>query len=220
MINIEKIEIDVANQGHITNCYLVYDENKEAILIDPADNPSLIISKIVNLNLKINYIVITHAHGDHIGALEELVNYTKAKVIINKNDYNMLIGEEENYCDILFVKQPNLNNEDILAIDNNYILKVGNLDFEIINTKGHSSGSVCIYEKNSNVLFTGDTLFADCYGRCDLNSGSFRDMVETLRCLFSRFIDIIIYPGHGKSVKIEVAKKYVKKLMALKGVHV
>lgn len=220
MINIEKIEIDVANQGHITNCYLVYDENKEAILIDPADNPSLIISKIVNLNLKINYIVITHAHGDHIGALEELVDYTKAKIIVDKNDYDMLIGKEENYCDMLFVKQPNLNNEDILSIHDNYIFKVGNLDFEIINTKGHSTGSVCIYEKNSRVLFTGDTLFADCYGRCDLYSGNFRDMVESLKYLFSRFADIIIYPGHGKNVKIEVAKKYVKKLMALKGVHI
>ena len=69
MINIEKIEIDVANQGHITNCYLVYDENKEAILIDPAYNSNAIISKIVNLGLTLKYIVITHAHGDHILSL-------------------------------------------------------------------------------------------------------------------------------------------------------
>ena len=139
MINIVKIEIDVANQGHITNCYLVYDENKEAILIDPAYNSNAIISKIVNLGLTLKYIVITHAHGDHIGALEELVNYAKAKVIINKNDYNMLIGKEENYCDMLFVKQPNLNVDFIIPVEDGYSFNVGSLEFETINTKGHSS---------------------------------------------------------------------------------
>ena len=81
-------------------------------------------------------------------------------------------------------------------------------------------GSICVYEKNSKVLFTGDTLFADCYGRCDLNSGSFNDMVNSIKLLFNRFSNIVIYPGHGKSVKIEVAKRYVKMLMSMKGVTI
>lgn len=73
-------------------------------------------------------------------------------------------------------------------------------------------------EKNSNSLFTGDTIFCDCYGRCDLVSGSFEDMVLSLRKIFSRFEDIMIYPGHDKSVNIKSAKKRIRLLIAMKGV--
>lgn len=220
MINIEKIEIDVANQGHITNCYLVFDESKEAVLIDPADKADKIISKIKRLDVVVKYILITHAHGDHIGALEEIQNYTNANIIIHKNDLDMLLGNVENYCDMLLVKQPHLTNDKIITIEDGYLFKLGDLEFEIIHTSGHSAGCICLYEKNSNVLFTGDTLFADCYGRCDLYSGDFENMVSSIKRLFARFNNTTIYPGHGKSVKIESSKKYVRMLMAMKGKNI
>ncbi|MDD3304183.1 MAG: MBL fold metallo-hydrolase [Clostridia bacterium] len=219
MTKIEKIEIDVAMQGHITNCYLVYNENKEAILIDPADNATKIINRIVECDAKVKYIVITHAHGDHIGALIEVQKYTKATILVHENDTDMLLGKEENYCEMLLVEQPDIDATNLLSVKDGYTFKLGTLDFEVILTKGHSSGCICLYEKNSNVLFTGDTLFSDCYGRCDLNTGSFDDMVASLRKLFDRFTDIMIYPGHGKSVNINTAKRYIRMLMAMKGVE-
>lgn len=218
MISIEKIEIDVANQGHITNSYLVYDENKETILIDPGYNENKIIDVIKSLNVNVRYIIITHAHGDHIGALEKIQKYTNAKIIVHKNDYKALMSEEENYSEMLNVPKQNLTKESIIEIEDGYKLKFSNLKFEIIHTPGHTSGSICIYDMVSNKLFTGDTIFCDCYGRCDLYSGNFSDMVNSIKKIFARFNDITIYPGHNEIVNINSAKKYIKMLFAIKGI--
>ena len=121
-----------------TNTYFI-ENDKQVILVDPASDSELIIKKLNQINKSLKAVLLTHAHFDHIGALEELVNYAKAKVIINKNDYNMLIGKEENYCDMLFVKQPNLNVDFIIPVEDGYSFNVGSLEFETINTKGHSS---------------------------------------------------------------------------------
>lgn len=219
-MNIEKIEIDVANQGHITNTYLVYsgdNEKREGIIIDPAYNASYIISIINEKKVDVKYIVITHAHGDHIGALENLRDYTKAKIIVHANDKEAILNNEENYCDMLNVKKQEILERDLLIVNDNYAFNIQNMEFEIVHTPGHTSGSICIFEKFSNVLFTGDTLFCDCYGRCDLVSGNFEDMVKSLRKIFTRFHDIMIYPGHDKNVNIESSKKRIRLLLAMKG---
>lgn len=219
MINVERIEVDVANQGHYTNCFLVYDESKSTVLIDPGYDAKKIINCINKLNVKVEYIVITHAHGDHIGALEEVQKYTNAKVIVHKNDFKALISEEENYNYELGVKKQNLSNNDIISVEGGYNFNVGSMQFEIIDTPGHTYGSVCIYEKNSNNLFTGDTIFAECYGRCDLFSGNFEYMVNSIKLLFERFDDNVkIYPGHDKISTIFTAKRYIRILLAMKGI--
>jgi glyoxylase-like metal-dependent hydrolase (beta-lactamase superfamily II) len=69
-------------------------------------------------------------------------------------------------------------------------------------------------------LFTGDTIFYDCYGRCDLVTGNFDDMVYSIKKLFDRFENIMIYPGHGKSVNIDFAKKYIKILLSMKNIKI
>ena len=220
MSSIEKIEVDVANQGHITNSYLIYDENKEAVLIDPGFDEKKIIHRIDSLSLKVRYIVITHAHSDHIGALEKVQKHTNSKIIIHKNDYDALLSKEENYSDMLNVPKQNLCVKDIVKVENGYILEFSKLKFEIIHTPGHSSGSICIYDVISKSLFTGDTIFCDCYGRCDLVTGNFEDMVKSIKYLFNRFDNINIYPGHEKIVNIDMAKKYIKMLISMKGIEI
>lgn len=219
MINIEKIEIDVGNKGHLTNTYLIFDSKiNEAILFDPADNAAKIIDRIKQLKLNVKYICITHAHGDHFGALEELAEYTKADILIHRNDYFPLIGKEENYSEDLGVKKQSIDRFNIVKIYDGYNFRVGDMNFEVIHTPGHTSGCICVYEKMSNSLFTGDTIFYDCYGRCDLHSANFDDMVTSIRKLFERFDDITIYPGHDKIVNISSAKKYIRMLMAMKNI--
>lgn len=207
--------------GHITNTYLVYDENqrkKEGILIDPADNAEKIINEIKKNKVNVKYIVVTHAHGDHIGALEEVIRYTKAKVLIHFSDKDSLSDEDKNYSLMLGVKNQSINSENIIEVKDGDKFNILSMKFEIIHTPGHTLGSICIYEKTTSSLFTGDTIFCDCYGRCDLYSGDFSNMVSSLKKLFNRFEDVMIYPGHDKSVKIDSAKRRIRLLVSLKGV--
>lgn len=220
MINIQKIEIDVGNQGHITNTYLVYDENKKAILIDPADNETIIIENIKEKDLEVEYVLVTHAHGDHIGALEIILNNLKVPVIVHESELSMLLGNIENYCEMLNVPKQNISKDQVITVEGGYKFYVGNLEYEVIHTPGHTKGGVCILEKTSNSLFTGDTIFCDCYGRCDLETANFDDMITSVKKVFSRFEDIVIYPGHGKSVNIKESKKRIRMLMAMKGVKI
>lgn len=217
-MNIEKLELRVANSDHITNSYLVYDENKYGILIDPADESNKIIDKINELGLKIGYIVLTHAHFDHVNALYDIKKYLKTKVLIHKDDLNMLIGKIDNASSMFNAKNNFLDEEEITVIEDGFFLNIGSLEFEFIHTPGHTAGSVILFEKNNNVIFSGDTIFSNSYGRCDLQTGNFENMVKSLRKIFNRYGDnnIMVYPGHGESNNISKIKRYITLLLALK----
>lgn len=220
MVHIELLEIDVADSNHITNTYILYDENKNAVIIDPADKYDKISSVLENKKLNVKYIFVTHAHADHIGALEKVKEYTKSKIVVHINDKEALLGNVENYSAMLNVKKQYIKDDDILTVKDGDIINVSDeISLEIIHTPGHTGGAICIYENNKNVLFTGDTLFWDCYGRCDLYSGNFESMVNSLRKLFNRFNNITIYPGHENVVNIDSAKKRIRLLLAMKGIQ-
>lgn len=216
MINIDKIEVNVGYAGHITNCYLVYDENNDGIVIDPGYEADKIINEIRNKKCNVKYIVITHAHADHMGALKKVQEYTNAKVLVHIKDLEALLDKQENYAEMLNVEKQNISEDVVKTVKDEDLIIAGNLKFEVIHTPGHTAGCICLLEKNGNKLFTGDTIFKDSYGRCDLYSGDFEAMVESLRKVFARFEDIMIYPGHGENVNLIRAKKYIKMLMAMK----
>ena len=216
MVNICKIGVDIKNSGHITNCYIVYDENNDGVVIDPGDEAEKIIEEIKNRKCNVKYIVITHAHADHMGALAKVHKETGAKIVVYINDLEALLDKQENYSEKFNIEKQGILEKDVLLVKDKDVLNVGNLKFEIIHTPGHTAGSMCILEVTNNKLFTGDTIFEDCYGRCDLYSGDFECMIESLRKIFNRFDDIMIYPGHGEEVNLTRAKKYIKMLLALK----
>lgn len=221
MINIENIQVDIAGRGHITNSYVIYDEIiKKGILIDPGYDAKKIIDSINKIDVKIEYIVLTHAHGDHIGALKEMYEYTNSPIIIHENDYDMLTGKIDSYSKFQGIALQDLSKCEIVKVKDGFNFKVGELSFEIIHTPGHTSGSLCLLEKTSNSLFTGDTIFSDCYGRCDLATANFDDMVNSIKKIFNRFDDVIIYPGHGKSNRLSNSKKYIRMLLKMKGVTI
>lgn len=216
MINIDRIEVNVAYAGHITNCYLVYDENGEGIIIDPGYESDKIINEIKSKKCNVKYIILTHAHADHIGALAKVQKYTNAKILVHIKDLEMLLEKQENYSDMLKVEKQNIDEMLVKTVKDTDVIDVGNLKFEIIHTPGHSAGSICIFEVNNYKLFTGDTIFSDSYGRYDLYSGDFNDMVKSLRHIFNRFDNINIYSGHGEITDISKPKRYIKMLMAMK----
>jgi len=210
------IQIEVGDDNYPTNCYIVYDEDNNAVVIDPGYDSDKIISKIEDNNLKVKYVILTHCHADHLGQLDEIVKFTDADVIIHENDLDGLYDDEKSHFTALNVKKPNIKKDKIITVKDKDVIKVGNIKFEVIHTPGHTSGCMCLLEQNTDSLFTGDTIFASCYGRVDLKSGSIEDMKNSISKIFDRFEDIIIYPGHENAVNIDSCKKRIRLLLKVR----
>lgn len=211
------IQIEVGDDNYPTNCYIIYDEENNAVVIDPGYDKEKIIDKINDKDLKVRYVILTHCHADHLGELEKVVKYTGAEVIIHEDDLDGLEDDEKSHFTALNVIKPNINKEKIITVKDEDIIKVGNIELEVIHTPGHTSGCMCLLEKSTESLFTGDTIFATCYGRVDLKSGNFKDMANSIEKIFDRFEDIIIYPGHEKVVNIDDCKRRIRLLLKVRG---
>ncbi len=190
---------------YAANCYLVYDElTKEGIVIDPGGDADDIISKIEELGLKIKYIVLTHAHGDHIAGVEELKSYTKAKVAIHKEDEPLIKDGTKNLSSMMAMGTVEFA-ADILLEEGDK-LTFGNLEAYVIHTPGHTPGGICL--KIEDNLFSGDTLFAGSIGRTDFEYSSFDDIMHSIReKLLALPDETKVYPGHGPTTTLKMEKQ-------------
>lgn len=175
-----------------TNCYLLQDSG-EAILIDPGENPSAI-KKLVG-QTKLKAILITHGHSDHIGAVEELAQYYEVPVMLGKNDQVMAADPKLSgaFDDGQDYKVSHID----LPLGEGDVVTVGSLQFQVLETPGHTPGSICLYEPEAKIMFSGDVLFKNAVGRTDYVLGDPRDMKKTLQRLRKLPADITVYPGHG-----------------------
>ncbi len=184
-----------------TNCYIIYDDNsKEAIVVDPASDINTILSKLNELSLKVKYIVLTHAHSDHICALDALCDATDAKVCIGRGDDLALSDGMLNLCMYFGVESP-MHKANIL-LDDNDTIGVDGFNMTVISTPGHTPGSIALY--SGNVLISGDTLFYESVGRTDFPKGSTNDLMNSIKNkLYILDPSTVVYPGHGNETTIE-----------------
>lgn len=189
-----------------TNCYIIVDEiSKEAMVIDPASQAERIVEMLEILGAKLKYIYLTHCHGDHTGAVVELQNKYGAKVLIERKESENLKNPAVtlNY----YIGIPDIRLEEDSRIDDDDLIHLGDLEFKVIHTPGHTGGSTSLYCKKENMVFTGDTMFRGTWGRTDLPTGS---LVEIIDSITNRLLtlpeDTIVYPGHGKSTMIREEK--------------
>lgn len=188
------------------NCYIVYEEStKDGLVIDPGDEPDLILDFIKEESLNIKYIICTHGHFDHIGAVKELKDETGAKIILHREDYDIYINSSrvaKQFFGIEVEPQP----EPDIIIENEMKLNLSdNKEFRLIHTPGHSPGSISIY--CDGYIFTGDTLFAGSVGRTDLPGGNMNQLLNSLKKIATFPSETVVLPGHGPKSKIGVEIK-------------
>lgn len=184
---------------YAANSYIVYSENTlKSIVIDPGGDAETIFKNIKDNNLDVKYIVLTHGHGDHIGAVEKLRDILNAKLLIHKDDVNMIKNPEMNLSNMM-VRAVSLEPDEVLKDGDK--MQVGDLEIEVIHTPGHTRGGICL--KIDGHLFTGDTLFKRSIGRTDLSGGDYDALINSINNnIFTLEDNTIVLPGHGENSTI------------------
>jgi len=178
------------------NCYIVGDDStKEAFIIDPGGDYEKIKEVIDSNSLKVQVVINTHGHGDHIAANNEF----SLPIWIHRLDAAFLQDPSKNlsgsFGHLLKTRKAQR------LLEDGDILKIGSYVLEVIHTPGHTPGSICL--KGEKVVFTGDTLFCEGIGRTDFSYGSEEAILDSIKQkLFTLDDDCIVYPGHGPSSTI------------------
>lgn len=188
------------------NCYLFYcGETKKAVVIDPGADGKRIFRWVMEKGLKVEYILITHGHVDHIGAVDELRELLGDVLVgIHVDDAGMLTDDKKNLSSYVGSRLV-LKKADIMLQDGQELM-VGKERIKVIATPGHSPGGVCFL--CSEGLFSGDTLFAGSIGRTDFPGGSMNQLLDGVKKkLLILPEDTRVFPGHGEETSIGEEKR-------------
>ena len=188
-----------------TNCFfLINEDTKEVLVIDPADHAQKIIEWMKSENLKPVAILLTHGHFDHIMGVEGI-----------RKEYGIPVYASRDEVDVLEKPQLNVSTmmgaylsmkADELFCDGD-VLELAGMKLKVISTPGHTIGSVCFYIEEEKVLISGDTLFEASVGRTDFPTGSSRQLIESIKTrLFILPDDTSVFPGHGGTTSIGYEK--------------
>ncbi len=198
-----------------TNCYIYGNEETEsAWIIDPGADADQIINIIEKRNVTPVSILLTHGHWDHIMGLPKLIEtYPSLEIFIGEKDLNYLGKEGKDFInkhcfDLTFLQR--FKNEINSLPKADYVLNgdefLDDCKLKVIATPGHTPGGVCYYSAENNILFSGDTLFANSIGRCDLFGGDYQAIQKSLEKLMELDDEVIVLPGHGPRTSIKQEK--------------
>ena len=201
-MNIEIIPVTAIQQ----NCSLIWDDEKNAAIIDPGGEAEKLIGRIEELGLNLEAILLTHAHLDHVGAAEQV-----------KQHFGVEIWGPQEEDRFLFDSLPEQSQRFGMPMIHAFlpdrwlhegeIIHAGGGIFEILHLPGHTPGHIGFIEKQKKAAFTGDVLFQGSIGRTDLPGGNYTQLISTIReKLFKLNGDMIIIAGHGPYTTIEHEK--------------
>lgn len=181
------------------NAYVIGDEaTKQAIVIDPGDEPDRIMDVIKENGLDVHAIICTHAHFDHIGAAGDMKNMTGAKIYIHQEDLETydLAKDQAAFWGYSVDDLPRPDS----FLEEGDEIKAGNLSFRVMHTPGHSRGGICLY--GEGIVITGDTIFQGSVGRTDFPGGSIEKLKESFKRLLQLPEDTRVFSGHGPETTI------------------
>ena len=189
-----------------TNTYIIQDEvTKETMVVDPGGEVDKIVQMLDILGARLKYIYLTHCHGDHIGGVKELKERRGGKILAHRNTAENLL--DPNISLTTYIGLEGLVIQVDSRVDDGDLIHLGNLEFRVIHTPGHTSGGSCLYCEEEKLLFSGDTLFRGTWGRTDVPTGNFEDVINSItKKLMILPDETIVYPGHGKSTMIREEK--------------
>ncbi len=183
------------------NYLLIDEESREAALVDCSANDPEIRKTLAENDAKLKYILLTHGHFDHIAGIRP----NEAQIVMHKSDLIQLKSANM-YLPAFGMPEITIPKIDIFINDGD-VLSLGKKEIKVIHTPGHTQGGVCYLVENK--LFSGDTIFKEAVGRCDLEGGDFSQIVESIQNkIFTLPAETEIYPGHGKMTTVAWEKEH------------
>ncbi len=193
-----------------TNCYILRTshDSLDSLIIDIGLEAAELIDFLAENKLRPLAVILTHGHADHICGLKPLrESYPDIKVYIHKLDAEMLAKPTRNLS--LFAGTPFKTNPADQLLEEGQILELAGLKLQVLHTPGHTPGGICLYAENEDIVFVGDTLFADSVGRTDFPKGSMSDLINSIKQKLCPLPDeTIVHPGHGPSTTIAREKAH------------
>lgn len=203
MFNLQIIPVSPFQQ----NCCVIWDKNKKAAIIDAGDDADKIIQFVESQGLKLEKLLLTHGHLDHIMAVEKVRDHFGVEVYGSQQEDEPLFEQLPEMCQMFGLPAVNrfLPNHWLNEGD---VVEVGSLKFTVRHLPGHSPGHIGFFDFENKIAFSGDVLFKESIGRTDLYGGSLAILLNTIRTkMFDLDDDFIVMPGHGPHTTIGYEKK-------------
>lgn len=185
-----------------TNAYIVSNEKKECIIIDPGCNGKKIVNYLESEELRVHAILLTHGHFDHIGATDYIYQRTQCPIYIHQEDMTMI---KDSKLNLSYFEEPFVVEAPVIPAVTS--LEIIGYDIHWLHLPGHCPGSSMLHFVNEKVIFSGDVIFKGSIGRFDFPNSSHHDTKQSLQKIKELDVEATMYPGHGESTTLAEEKQ-------------